>query len=121
MNRPTKNYHEAQQNPDEWQAFEDAAFEEAQARLKRARELSGFKSEAEEIAYLRNSEEADLVERSYWATEAAADNLIQASDPDISPETSFEFLVATHMQSEIARVLDATVSAMIEEENSQRV
>ena len=122
MYRPDRNYKAVQQNPDEWQAFEDAAFEEAQARLKRARELNGFKSEAEEIAYLRNSEEeVDLIERSYWATEAAADNLIQAGDPDISPEISFEFLVTSHIQSEIARVLDATVSAMTEEENSQRV
>jgi hypothetical protein len=121
MNRPDRNYKAVQQNPDEWRAFEDAAFEEAQARLKRARELNGFKSEAEEIAYLRNSEEADLAERSYWATEAATDNLIQAGDPDISPETSFEFLVSAFMQEEIARVFDATLSVMIEEENAQRI
>lgn len=121
MYQPTMNYHEARQNPESRKAFEEAAMHEAKARLKKADARNGFNSEAEVKAYLRNSEEADLVERSYWATEASTDCFIQASEPNISPEDSFELLVASHTQSEIARVLDETVSAMIEEENAQRI
>nr|DAF17694.1 MAG TPA: hypothetical protein [Caudoviricetes sp.] len=114
-----KTYHEACQNPESRRAFEEAAMHEAKARLKKADARNGFNSEAEVKAYLRNSEEADLIERAYWATEAAIDNYTQSQNPHIAPETSFELLVGSYIQEEIARVLDEVVSETVEAENAQ--
>lgn len=112
MYRPDRNYKAVQQNPDEWRAFEDAAFEEAQARLKRKAELDGFKSEAEEKAWLLR--EGDLVGHLKWMTEAAADNYAQAQNPHIQPSTSFEFLVTAYMLEERKRLLDEIVAEIAE-------
>lgn len=117
--RPTKNLSQIRDDYAEHEVFETEAMHEAKARLKRAGARNGFNSEAEEKAYLRNSEEADLIERSYWATEAAEDNYTQAQNPHITPETSFELLVGSYIQEEIARVLDEVVSEAVEAENAQ--
>ena len=112
MYRPTKNYYQVQQNPDEHKEFEEAAAQEAKARLKRKAELDGFKSEAEEKAWLQR--EGDLVGHLTWLTEAAADNYTQAQNPHIQPSTSFEFLVTAYMLEERKRLLDEVVAEIAE-------
>lgn len=112
MYRPAKNYYQVQQNPDEHKEFEEVAAQEAKARLKRKAELDGFKSEAEEKAWLLR--EGDLEGHLTWLTEAAADNYTQAQNPHIQPSTSFEFLVTAYMLEERKRLLDEVVAEIAE-------
>lgn len=112
MYRPTKNYYQAQQNLDERKEFEEAAAQEAKARLKRKAELDGFKSEAEEKAWLLR--EGDLGGHLMWLTKAAADNYTQAQNPHIQPSTSFEFLVTAYMLEERKRLLDEIINEIAE-------
>nr|DAF17695.1 MAG TPA: hypothetical protein [Caudoviricetes sp.] len=110
MYRPAKNYHWIQQNhPEERKKFEEVAAQEAKARLKRKAELDGFKSEAEEKAWLLR--EGNLVGHLKWLTEAAADNYTQAQNPHIQSLTSFEFLVVHYMLEEL---LDEVIAEIAE-------
>lgn len=112
MYQPTMNYHEACQNPESRRAFEEAAMHEAKARLKRKAELDGFKSEAEEKAWLLR--EGNLVGHLKWLTEAAADNYTQAQNPHIQALTSFEFLVVHYTLEERKRLLDEIIAEIAE-------
>lgn len=116
MCRPTKNYYQAQQNPDGRKEFEEAAAQEAKARLKRKAELDGFKSEAEEKAWLLR--EGNLVGHLKWLTEAAADNYTQAQNPCIQSLTSFEFLVVHYMLEERKRLIDEIIAEIAETPSS---
>ena len=121
MFQPSKNFHHTWMNMAECAVFKQAAMKEAKERFNGLLAEESFDSVEQLKETLREYGEVELYERAFFMESEADDLLERAGDPDISPETSFEFLVSAFMQEEIARVFDATLSVMIEEENAQRI
>ena len=78
-----------------------------------------FAKPAAMIQRSSNTRTSPNLSRCAFASSAAEDNYTQSQNPHIAPETSFELLVSSYIQEEIARVLDEVVTETIEAENAQ--
>ena len=109
---PTQNYSKASINPAEREAFRQAARKEAKERFNALLAEESFESEEQLKETLREYGEVELCERAYFIEEDADDLLERAGDPDISPETSFEFLVQSMVLEERLRVYDEVIEEL---------
>lgn len=109
---PTQNYSKASINPAEHEAFKQAAMKEAQERFNALLSEESFESEERLKETLREYGEVELYERAFLMESDADDLLERAGDPDISPETSFEFLVQSMVLEERLRVYDEVIKEL---------
>lgn len=112
MFQPAKNFHQTWMNMAEYTVFNQAARKEAKERFNALLAEESFESEEQLKETLREYGEVELCERAYFIEEDAADLLERAGDPDISPETSFEFLVQSMALEERLRVYDEVIEEL---------
>lgn len=109
MYRPTKNLSQIQDDYIEREVFETAATHEAQARFKAGLKKGGYNSVEAMMDALRGEAETDLESQSADMELEAEELRFQATNPTISPEDSFEFLVQSMVIEERMRVYDEVI------------
>lgn len=112
MFAPTKNLFQVWHRPDEREAFEREASEQAQMGFVCELKIDGFNSMEEFKSYLRTFSEADLSHDVFEMTEEAEDERIRAGHPDITPEQSFNRLVASLEIEESIKVHKEVIAEM---------